>query len=402
MKVIGRVPPILLYFLISLSTLTETVYSAALPQIAEQLNTLGSIAQLSTTVYYTGFSVGIFTLGRISDFYGRRPVILFGIAFYTIATLLISFSTNIEIFITLRFAQAYGASVGSVVAQTMARDSFKGWELSYIYTSVSMIMAFVPSIGSAIGGYIIEYLKYWEYIFYFLVIFSSILGLIYFKFLPETNPHIGQVNDSKFYQVLLTAIKDKKLITFAIIVGVYNGLCFGFYIQAPFIFIERLQMSPSAYGKLFLFLTISNLSGGLIALYMISKYISTQKIMKLGLILSIIGCISLLSCALLVTQDDVFYASISIFVPMAIQLMGHAMIVPMLLRHAIEDYGKVTGTAGSIFGSMYYLITAAVSFMIATFHSTKINNFAYLFAFLLALSVVLFVYRNNTSFKNNG
>lgn len=402
MKVIGRVPPILLYFLISLSTLTETVYSAALPQIAEQLNTLGSIAQLSTTVYYTGFSVGIFTLGRISDFYGRRPVILFGIAFYTIATLLISFSTNIEMFIALRFAQAYGASVGSVVAQTMARDSFKGWELSYIYASVSMIMAFVPSIGSAIGGYIIEYLKYWEYIFYFLVIFSTILGLVYFKFLPETNPHIGQVNDSKFYQVFLTAIKDKKLITFAIIVGVYNGLCFGFYIQAPFIFIERLQMSPATYGKLFLLLTISNLSGGLIARYMISKYISTQKIMNLGLILSVIGCTSLLSCALFITQDEVFYASISIFVPMAFQLMGHAMIVPMLLRHAIEDYGKVTGTAGSIFGSMYYLITAAVSFMIATFHSTKINNFAYLFAFLLALSVILFVYKNNNSSRNNG
>ncbi|MCF8494682.1 MAG: MFS transporter, partial [Rickettsiaceae bacterium] len=75
MKVIGKVPPILLYCLISLSTLTETVYSAALPEIARQLNTDGSIAQSSTSAYYVGFALGIFTLGRISDIYGRKPVV---------------------------------------------------------------------------------------------------------------------------------------------------------------------------------------------------------------------------------------------------------------------------------------------------------------------------------------
>ena len=175
MKVIGKVPPILLYCLISLSTLTETVYSAALPEIARQLNTDGSIAQSSTSAYYVGFALGIFTLGRISDIYGRKPVVIFGISFYIIATFLISKSTNIEMFILFRFTQAYGASVGSVIAQAMARDSYKGWELSYIYASVSTIMAFVPSIGSALGGYIIEYFEQWQYIFDFLILLSTIL-----------------------------------------------------------------------------------------------------------------------------------------------------------------------------------------------------------------------------------
>ena len=191
MKIIGQIPPILLYFLISLSTLTETIYSAALPEIAQQLNTLGSVAQLSTTAYYIGFAIGIFTLGRISDIYGRRPVILFGISFYIIATFLISLSTNIEFFITMRIFQAYGASVGSVIAQSMARDSYKGWELSYIYASVSMIMSIVPSIGSAIGGYIIEYSQEWQYIFRFLILLAGTSLLIYIKFLPETNANIG-------------------------------------------------------------------------------------------------------------------------------------------------------------------------------------------------------------------
>ena len=85
MKIIGRIPPPLLYCLICLSTLTETIYSAALPEIADQMQTEGGIAQLSTTAYYIGFSLGILSLGRVSDIFGRRPVILFGISFFEFA-----------------------------------------------------------------------------------------------------------------------------------------------------------------------------------------------------------------------------------------------------------------------------------------------------------------------------
>ena len=398
MKVIGKVPPILLYCLISLSTLTETVYSAALPEIAQQLNTDGSIAQSSTSAYYVGFALGIFTLGRISDIYGRKPVVIFGISFYIIATFLISKSTNIEMFILFRFTQAYGASVGSVIAQAMARDSYKGWELSYIYASVSTIMAFVPSIGSALGGYIIEYFEQWQYIFDFLILLSTILLGIYIKFLPETNVYIVYTKNNRFFTVLKVALKDKTLLSYAFIVGMYNGICFGFYIQAPFIFIGRLEMSPSNYGKLFLALSVANLAGGLITRYLVRKFISTLKIRVAGFILSAIGCIILLIGSQIDT-DETTYVALLIFGPMAIHLMGHAMVVPMLLRHALEDYQKVTGSAGSIFGAMYYLMTAGVSFMISTFHSNMINNFAYLFAILFSISLMLFYYSNTNNLK---
>jgi hypothetical protein len=75
---------------------------------------------------------------------------------------------------------------------------------------------------------------------------------------------------------------------------------------------------------------------------------------------------------------------------MTIHLMGHSLVVPMLLRHALEDYYKVTGSAGAIFGSLYYLITAMVSFMISSLHSNTINNFAILFAILLCICLILF------------
>jgi MFS transporter, DHA1 family, multidrug resistance protein len=150
-------------------------------------------------------------------------------------------------------------------------------------------------------------------------------------------------------------------------------------------------MSASNYGKLFLILSFANLAGGLLCKYLIKRFVSIFKIKTVGLVLSSVGCTLLLCGTLLISgNSSIFLASVMIFVPMAIHLMGHALIVPMLLRNALEDYAKVTGAAGSIFGFLYYMITAIVSFMISVFHSDTINNYAYLFAVMLIACLVLF------------
>lgn len=395
-----KVQPSLLYLLVSLSSFTETIYSAALPQIARQLQTVGSVAQLSSSAYYFGFALGILTLGRISDSYGRKPVVIFGISFYILSTFLISISPNIEFFIICRLMQAYGASVGSVIAQTMSRDCYKGLELSYIYTSVAIIISIVPAIGSVVGGYIMYYYHEWQYIFRFLIFISLIMLISYIKFLPETNVYIGINNGGSFFSTLETIIKDKKILSYGFIVGAYNGIILSFYIQAPFIFIQEQGMSSAQYGKLFLILSGASLCGGLISRFLLKKFYSTLKIRIIGFIVSIIGCIGLnLGAAFSNDMHNLSYSILLIFVPMALQLMGHALLVPLILRHALEDYNKGVGCAGSIFGFMYYSITACITLIISNFHSNNINNFAYLFAVLLSICIGLFYCTNLSKTK---
>ncbi|NRB10811.1 MAG: Bcr/CflA family efflux MFS transporter, partial [Rickettsiaceae bacterium] len=223
MKVIGRIQSPLLCCLVSLSVLSETIYSPALPEITKSLNTEGGIAQMSSTAYFIGFALGIFTLGRISDIFGRRPVILFGVLFYSIISLLISYSPNIEIFITLRFFQAYGASISSVVAQAMIRDSYTGWELSSMFASVPIIMSATAFIGTILGGYIVEYYN-WQYIFRFLVAVSGFYLILYLFKLPETNPYIGSHSKNSFFRVVKVVLQDKVLLCYAFIVGSVNGI----------------------------------------------------------------------------------------------------------------------------------------------------------------------------------
>lgn len=392
MKIIAKIPAWMLLCLFTLSPITETIYNSGLPSITEYFNTDGSTTQVTSSLYYLGFALGILTLGRLSDIYGRRPVVLFGLCIYAISFIISIFAPNIETLMLARFVQAFGVSVGSVIGQAMARDSYQGSELSYVYASLSPWLLFIPSLGSSIGGYIIEYSS-WHYTFVFFSLTGTVLLTLYCKILPETNPYINFSQTSKYFEVLKVVIRDKSLWLYAFIIGAFNGIYYGFYIEAPFIFIDKMKVAPSFYGKLALLLSFAGIFGGFLGGYLIKKrHIHDQKVMILGLIFSVIGC-SLLAIDALILQDKEVgqnIAVIMIFAPMMLHMVGHNLLIPMTLRYALEDYAKVTGTAGSVFGAIYYVLIAAVTFLVSKLHSDTIGNFALLFLVLNVSSAAAF------------
>ncbi|HJD66735.1 MAG TPA: Bcr/CflA family efflux MFS transporter [Rickettsia endosymbiont of Bembidion nr. Transversale] len=392
MKIIAKIPAWMLLCLFTLSPITETIYTSGLPSITEYFNTDGSTTQVTSSLYYLGFALGILTLGRLSDIYGRRPVVLFGLCIYAISSIISIFAPNIETLMLARFVQAFGVSVGSVIGQAMARDSYQGSELSYVYASLSPWLLFIPSLGSSIGGYIIEYSS-WHYTFVFFSLTGTVLLTLYCKILPETNPYINFSQTSKYFEVLKVVIRDKSLWLYAFIIGAFNGIYYGFYIEAPFIFIDKMKVAPSFYGKLAFLLSFAGIFGGFLGGYLIKKrHIHDQKVMILGLIFSVIGC-SLLAIDALILQDKEVgqnIAVIMIFAPMMLHMVGHNLLIPMTLRYALEDYAKVTGTAGSVFGAIYYVLIAAVTFLVSKLHSDTIGNFALLFLVLSVSSAAAF------------
>ncbi len=124
-----------------------------LPSLTKYFGIDGGITQITSTLYFLGFALDILSLGRLSDIYGRRPIALLGLFIYVVSSIISIFAVNIEMLMIARFVQAFGVSVGSVIGQAMARDSYQGSELSYVYASLYPWLLFVPSLGSSIGGY---------------------------------------------------------------------------------------------------------------------------------------------------------------------------------------------------------------------------------------------------------
>jgi Bcr/CflA subfamily drug resistance transporter len=391
MQIFTKVSTWMLLSLFSLTYVSEAAYNASLPNITDCFDVSIFITQTLSFMYFIGFTLGILVLGRLSDIVGRRRIIICGIFLYSISYFIAVFITNINILMILRFSAAFGASVGSVVAQAMARDSYKQRALSLIYASSAIYLALLPSLGSIIAGYIIEYSNY-HYVFACLSFASAILLILYIKYLPETNQYIGLVANNSYYLVLKTMLKDKILLLYAFIIGSFNGIAFGFFIEAPFIFINKLKMTPSKYGILVLLLGASMALGSFVNKYCLLRFVSNKKIMNLGLALSFTGCILFVIISYIIQgMTDKYLIIAMILIPMMLHMIGHGISIPIALRYALEDYAKVTGTAGSIFGGLYYFIIAMINLLVAKLHNDDfITSFALLFFILSACCNISF------------
>lgn len=376
MKIIKQVPVWALFCLTVLSSTNEAIYSAALPGIAAGFKVSTGAIQATSGVYFAGFALGILTLGRLSDFWGRRSVVLLGITLYVLTVLISVFINDIDTLIAIRFCQGFGASVGSVVAQAMARDSYKGNQLAYIYTSIAIATTSVPPLGSTISGYVVEYYS-WRHMFGALSIVAAVFLTLYFYYLPETNPYIGKVRNNRFTAVFKVVITDKVLLLYGFMIGVFNGMAFGFAIEAPFI-IKKYGLPPSLYGKLAFLLAFAGLSGSMTSRYLLGKFVNPKKIMISGLALSLASAILLMLAGYYIDPVGKNVITVSPYLIMLIiyfifmlHVVGFAFLMPLVLRYALEDYAKVNGTSGSIFGFLYYVVIALIMFIIAEIKHIK-------------------------------
>jgi Bcr/CflA subfamily drug resistance transporter len=399
----NKVSPFILFLLFALSQSTESTYTTALPEISLELSISPSLTQLSSSVYFYGFALGIFILGRMSDIFGRKPIVILGLSIFLICCLLSFFIKDINSLIALRFLKAFGASVGSVIAQAMARDSYTGDELSKLYAALAAGLAVMPAFSSFIGGNIVKYLG-WRYLFIYLFTTVFILLCLCILKLSDTRNFIISRKESSYKKVFFVMIRDKKVLCYGGIIGAFNGIMYSFYIEAPFIFMSRLSIDPSGYGVIILALGISSIFGGLLSRKLQSKAINGKIIIKFGIILSIASCFFFFILGFLWKNETLDHHHIKyiLIIPMMTQALSFSCVMPNVLRYSLEDYNKVNGTAGSIFGTYYYLIIATINFITSRLHSADIIKISIFFLSLSTISYILFyVSSKAVSLENN-
>ena len=248
------VPSLLLIIcLVGLPQLSETIYSPALPAVTQGLQTSSHLVQWSLSIYFIGFAAGVALWGKLSDHLGRKPIMLLGLGLYVAFSLLCGAASSIGVLLFARFFQAFGISVGSVITQSIMRDCFTGARRNQIFSLAGMAIALAPALGPVMGGYLTEQFS-WRTNFVCL----SLLGTMLFGYsllkLPETREvtHIQQ--STPFITLLRRMLQDKHIIATTLLVGGFNGILFGYYSAAPYIFIDLYHMSEQNFGLLGIFM----------------------------------------------------------------------------------------------------------------------------------------------------
>ena len=186
----------------------ETIYSPALPHIAQGFGVATSTAAQTLSIYFIAFAIGVFFWGLLSDYIGRRRAMISGLVVYSLSVLCATMTESFDVLMTLRALSAFGAAVGSVVSQTMIRDAFTGSALGKVFAYMGIGISISPVVGMISGGILADHGGY-PYVFTALSVLGFFLAGISLTTLAETMPDNYQKP-----KVLSTA---KKLLTDACI-----------------------------------------------------------------------------------------------------------------------------------------------------------------------------------------
>lgn len=369
----------LIILLVGFPQISETIYTPSLPDIAKSLLTSDEKVQLTLSIYFLGFALGVSIWGIIADFYGRWMALFGGIIIYTITSILLFISPSIDMILFLRFFQALGASTGSVIGMTMIRDIYTGVERAKVFSTIGAALAISPALGPIIGG-VLDHHFGWRANFLALTLMGFILALIMWMRPFETRPDsIKRISRSEFTKLVITLFLDKKVIICALIIGACNGIIFSYYAEAPFIFIDILKLTPSQYGLLGIGISVATLLSSFLSRKLNSKF-NSETLIQLGSFIILTGSILLFFISF-------SFSVLLIILSIMIIFIGIGLVIPNTINLSLSQYQNFIGTASSIFGLFYYLLISLFTAIMSNLHDDTIFSMP---KYFIVLAIILF------------
>ena len=373
----------LMIVLVAFPQISETIYTPSLPDISVAFGVSNNSVQLTLSIYFIGFALGVFCWGWLSDFIGRRPAMLGGLVFYGIGSLMCYYSESITLLLVSRFIQAFGAATGSVITQTILRESVTGSKRHEMFAKISAVIAFTPAIGPIIGGWVDQAFGF-KAVFFVLVAMSVLLFIYAYFRLSETTNALTRKR-VPIFSVIKRIVSSPRVLVYGLLIGGINGILFSYYAEAPFIFIEHFHMSPGIYGFLGVIVAFASIIGAMISKRLLTKF-QPEKIIHLGCFIMSIGSLLLLLLINTFTTLPNIVLTGGILTTIFIMLMGAGVALPNCLSLALVDFHDVVGTAGAIFSLGYYLLVSLVTSGMSFLHNGSLFMMPFYF---LILSVMM-------------
>jgi len=342
----SRLPLPLMVASIMAPQVLETLYSPALTAIRADFNVSAAQASQTLSIYFFAFAFGVAFWGVMCDRFGRRVTMLAGLTLYLGGAVVALLSSHFTLLLTARATIAFGAAVGSIVTQTMLRDVYQGHALGKVFATLGIALSISPVLGMLAGGILVSWGGSMA-IFIAQGMLAWALLIWCWYALPETQPPGGALQASAASSGWII-LRDRHIWCSALLVAGFNIMVFSYFSLAPFMF-ERLGLSSRQFGYSGIALALGSLLGALVNRHLLARAISAERQILLG---------SLLACGAALALGY-WQHSIMMLLPCMLISLAFGLAIPNVLSQALNRYRQQLGTAGAIFGLLYYLLIGA-------------------------------------------
>lgn len=331
----------LMVIMLMFPQIVETIYSPVLGSIARSFSVSDAQAAQTLSVYFLAFALGVVIWGVLADKWGRRPTMLVGLLIYGSATFIAMQTDSFTILMLARVFSAFGIAVGSVVTQTILRDVFSGHELRKVFSLMGIGISISPVLGMLLGGQL-AFAGGHQLVFLALFFIALVLFVYNLCQLPETQ----QVKPMIALGCLVARMfKDRQVLLSALLVALYNVALFSYYQLGAFIFSD-LGLDAEQFGYSGIALGLGSLIGSFLNKTLLAKQVPQRTLLLLAALLLIMGTIGVS-----LTLDSIGFVAAMILV-----VIAYGMAIPNILSTALVEYKSQAGSAGALFGLLYYLL----------------------------------------------
>jgi MFS transporter, DHA1 family, 2-module integral membrane pump EmrD len=385
--------PIILIMLVAvLEQFATDCYLPAFPNLVQSFSSTKTMIQLSLSLFLAGEALGQPIFGFISDFIGRRPMLILGIVIFTFSSIFCFLTKNIDVFLLARLIEGIGVGSGIVLARAMAKDLFTSdIEFAQFVSAVGSIIILIPLASPVIGGYVAQH-QGWKYIFIYLTIAALFLSFALWFWLPETyikkeNLHF-KVN--KFFIPYLVLFRNSIFWKYLLLSSLAAAIAIIYITITPFFYQHILHLSPITFGWMTALVTIGAALGSALNAKLLARF-GLNNMITSGIIIMLIAAIIMLILGIV----DIVSLS-AVLIPMIVIAVGIGFVAGNTASKALTPFPEIAGGASAIYGCLQFFIFAGVSAGASLVHT---NNQIPL-AILLLLPVVLIFVINKIRIVN--
>jgi DHA1 family bicyclomycin/chloramphenicol resistance-like MFS transporter len=338
--------------------LSLNILAPAMPGLITTLGAGAGTVQLTLSLFLLGMAISQLVLGTLSDRFGRRPVMLAGLALTVVASLAALAATSVTGIIIARTAQAFGATVGIVVGRAIIRDLYDRDRAASMIGWVTMAMVIAPMIAPLIGG-ALDTAFGWQAIFLFMGLFAAaVLAWTSFQ-LPETRAVAASEGLGHFVAASGSLLTSRTYLGYALVATTNSAMFFTFVGGAPHVVVTIMQRTSFEYGVWFIVISLTYMAGNYAAGRWSAKY-GVDAMIRAGVATTVFGAAVGMAWMLIVPRGGPEV----IMAPQMIIGFASGFMLPSAIAGAVSVRPQAAGAASGLMGFMQMGLGAATAQLI--------------------------------------
>ncbi len=354
----ARPPLWLLVGISSCGPFALNVFLPSLPRLAEAFDSTYATAQLALTLYLVGVAAGQLVYGPFSDRFGRRPVLIVGLALGVAGSLACLFAPTMESLLAGRLAQAFGACSGLVLARAIVRDLHARDRAASELAYVTMGMSIMPMIAPSVGGLMDEAFG-WRASFALILAFTVVVAVASALRCPETNHHrLASVDMGQIARGWTSLLRSRAYLGYTLAMTANTMAFFAFLVAAPYLTVSVMGHAPYVYGLWFAGCALGYLLGNY-ATGRYSQRLGLDRMARLGISMTFPGTVFSLVWSFAFELELA-----ALFVPMFLVCFAHGLSQPNLIAGAVSVNPRLAGSASGLLGCFQMSLGAIATFVV--------------------------------------